>query len=62
MDRDCEEIAAKVMWRPQRGKLTLMTQFRERINAQFNLDLTNYHQLYKWSCEHYRFEILTKYI
>lgn len=54
MDRgDSEDIRPKVMWRPQWGKVTLMTRFRERINEQFHLALSNYHQLYKWSCENY---------
>ena len=52
MDR--EDIQAKVMWRPQWGKATLMTRFRHQINKHFNLALSNYHQLYKWSCENYR--------
>jgi len=51
MDR--EDIQAKVMWRPQWGKATLMTRFRNQINKHFNLALSNYHQLYKWSCENY---------
>ena len=56
MDRgDCENIPAKVMWRPQWAKATLMTRFREGINSRFHLALTDYHQLYKWSCENYRF-------
>ena len=58
MDRgDSDEVPTRIMWRPQaamRGKVTLMTTFRERINARFNLALANYHQLYKWSCENYR--------
>jgi len=54
MDRgDCENIAAKVMWRPQWAVATLMTRFREGINSRFHLALTDYHQLYKWSCENY---------
>lgn len=56
MDRgDSGEVPAKFMWRPSRSKVTLMTQFREKINSQFHLDLADYHQLYKWSCENYRF-------
>jgi len=54
MDRgDSGEVPAKFMWRPSRSKVTLMTQFREKINWQFHLDLADYHQLYKWSCENY---------
>lgn len=43
----------KLLWRPSPTKSTSMTDFRDKINSKFGLQLNDYHQLYKWSCEHY---------
>ena len=42
-----------LMWRPSDVQNHQMTKLREKINAKFNIDLEDYPQFHKWSCENY---------
>jgi len=42
-----------LMWRPSDVQNHQMTKLREKINAKFNIDLQDYPQFHKWSCENY---------
>jgi len=42
-----------LMWRPSDVQNHQMTKLREKINAKFNIDLEDYTQFHKWSCENY---------
>ena len=42
-----------LMWRPSDVQNHQMTKLREKINAKFNVDLEDYPQFHKWSCENY---------
>jgi len=42
-----------LMWRPSDVQNHQMTKLREKINSKFNVNLENYTQFHKWSCENY---------
>ena len=42
-----------LMWRPSDVQNHQMTKLKEKINAKFNVDLQDYPQFHKWSCENY---------
>lgn len=42
-----------LMWRPSDVQNHQMTKLREKINAKFNINLEDYSQFHKWSCENY---------
>ena len=42
-----------LMWRPSDVQNHQMTKLREKINSKFNINLENYTQFHKWSCENY---------
>ena len=42
-----------LMWRPSNVQNHQMTKLREEINAKFNVNLEDYYQFHKWSCDNY---------
>ena len=42
-----------LMWSPSNVKDHQLTKLRDVINAKYDLALEDYHQLHKWSCDHY---------
>ncbi|XP_055957561.1 acetoacetyl-CoA synthetase isoform X1 [Patella vulgata] len=47
------ENQPKMMWQPDRSKITQMDELRNQINKKFGVNLETYHQFHKWSCENY---------
>ncbi|XP_041350326.1 acetoacetyl-CoA synthetase-like [Gigantopelta aegis] len=43
----------RVMWEPNKNRLTKMDRLKERINEQFGVKLETYQQFHRWSCDHY---------
>ncbi len=42
-----------LMWQPDCIEDHNLTKIRQEINAKHGLQLEDYHQLHKWSCDHY---------
>ena len=42
-----------LMWRPASVKDHQLTKLRLRINEIYHIELEDYHQLHKWSCDNY---------
>eukprot|EP00123_Amoebidium_parasiticum_P001465 comp12567_c0_seq1/m.7565 comp12567_c0_seq1/g.7565 ORF comp12567_c0_seq1/g.7565 comp12567_c0_seq1/m.7565 type:complete len:678 (-) comp12567_c0_seq1:825-2858(-) len=43
------DVGVKVLWTPPKGQVTEMDKFREKINTENGLHLSNYQELYAWS-------------
>ena len=41
----------QLLWQPKDPDATQLEKFRLACNKKFSLSLTNYHDLYVWSCE-----------
>lgn len=48
-----DQITEKVMWRPDRSKVTKMDMLRKRINEKHNIKLETYRDFHRWSCDNY---------
>ena len=42
-----------LMWAPPSVKNHSLTKIRQKINQKYKVQLEDYHQLHKWSCENY---------
>ncbi|KAM9329105.1 acetoacetyl-CoA synthetase [Gastrophryne carolinensis] len=48
-----EIMESTVMWYPDSKKITLMDEFRAKVNRNYGLSLANYNELYQWSVKNY---------
>ncbi|XP_060602835.1 acetoacetyl-CoA synthetase-like [Ruditapes philippinarum] len=46
-------IKGKVMWKPNRSKVTKMDLLRKRINEKYSVKLESYREFHRWSCDNY---------
>lgn len=53
MDAAGDDNKDRVMWRPDKSRVTKMDKLRKRINDRHNLKLESYRDLHRWSCDHY---------
>ena len=44
----------QILWTPSQDQIgaSQMDAFRKQVNARFNLNLNNYHDLHQWSVTH----------
>ncbi|KAJ1020758.1 hypothetical protein NDA16_004149 [Ustilago loliicola] len=47
-----DSIQGKLVWSQQDPSSTSMDAFRRTVNSRFSLNLSNYDELWAWSCEH----------
>nr|CDI52909.1 acetoacetyl-synthetase-like [Melanopsichium pennsylvanicum 4] len=47
---DGSSLQGKLIWSPTDISSTSMDRFRQTVNQRFCLNLTDYHQLWEWSC------------
>lgn len=50
MSTETEPLQGRVMWTPPEGE-TRIDRFRERMNKEHNLELKDYKELHRWSCD-----------
>ena len=41
----------KILWKPQGKEKSQMYDFLNQMNVKYNLEITNYKELHKWSVE-----------
>ena len=44
---------AKLLWRHPSPRSTPMFRFMDSVNQKYGLQLSNYHELHKWSVDHF---------
>ncbi|EPQ29327.1 uncharacterized protein PFL1_03082 [Pseudozyma flocculosa PF-1] len=47
-----QQLQGSLVWSPPAGESNSMDDFRAVVNQRYNLDLQDYHQLWRWSCDH----------